>query len=81
MFFSRLTRVIAIAAFFIGLCLFLLGFGIATEFLGPYKAELARYAIFSSPGPLIDKGTYAILFAITLGTLAEISFSVRRLSA
>jgi hypothetical protein len=79
MFFSSLTRVIAIAAFFIGLCLVLLGFGIAAEFLGPYKAALARYAVFSSPGQLIDRGSYAILFALTLGTLAEISFSVRRL--
>jgi hypothetical protein len=79
MFFSNLTRLIAIAAFIFGLFLVLLGFGIATEFLGPYKAALSRYAVFSSPGQLIDRGSYAILFALTLGTLAEISFSVRRL--
>jgi hypothetical protein len=80
MFFSSLTRVIAIAGFVLGLCVVLLGFGIATELLGPYQAALSRYTV-SSSGQLIDRGIYTLIFAVTLGTMAEISFSIRRLSA
>jgi hypothetical protein len=57
---------------------FLLGLAIATELLGPYEAALARYSISSSSGKMIDSGWYGILIAIGLGTLAEISFSVRK---
>src|SRR5687768_10018717 len=63
MIFSNLARLLAIAALVLGLGSALLGFAIATEFLGPYEAALARYAGgASSSGPLINRGIYAILF-------------------
>ncbi|CAN0374887.1 unnamed protein product, partial [Phaeothamnion confervicola] len=44
----------------------------------PYDVALARYAPnFSSSGKAIDKGTLYIVFAVALGTLAEISFALR----
>ena len=81
MIFSNLARLLAIAALVFGLYSVLLGFAIATEFLGPYEAALARYAGASSSGQLIDRGIYTTLLAIALGTLAEISFSTRKRSA
>jgi hypothetical protein len=78
MIFSILARLLAIAALVIGLYRVLLGFAIVTEFLGPEdKAALARYTSASS-GQLIDRGIYTILVAVALGTLAEISFSIRK---
>ena len=37
----------------------------------------ARY-VGPSPGRAIDQGIYTILFAIALGTLAKISFQIKR---
>jgi len=40
---------------------------------------LARYARWaSSSGEAINKGIYSIAFVLALGTLAEISFAVRK---
>jgi hypothetical protein len=37
-----------------------------------------RYFGISTPGREIDHGIYTVLFAIALGTLAEINFSIRK---
>ena len=78
MFFTRLARVVAVIGFALGVFRTLLGFAIATGILGPYEAALARYTTASSSGVVIDRGLMVIVFAIALGTLAEISFSVRK---
>ena len=79
MIFTHLARLLAIAGFVLGLSSILLGLAIATEVLGPYEAALARYTFRWSSGQVIEVGVYSILFAIALGTLAEISFSIRKL--
>jgi len=78
MFFSKSARILAIVALVIGLTNVLLGFAIANEWLGPYEAALARYTTRSSSGQVIDRGIYAILVAVALGTLADINFSIRK---
>ena len=80
MIFTHLARLLSIAALLLGLLHVLLGLAIATEFIGPYQAALARYTTKSSSGQVINEGAYIVLFAIALGTLAEISFSMRRRS-
>ena len=77
MIFTHLARLLSIAAVLFGLYQVLLGLAIATEFIGPYQAALARYTTKLSSGQVIGAGTYKILVAIALGTLAEISFSMR----
>jgi hypothetical protein len=69
---------VAILALVLGTFRVLLGVAIATEFIGPYEVALAHYTSKSSSGQVIDGGMYAIIFALALGTLAEISFSVRK---
>ena len=78
MIFTHLARLLSIAALVLGLFRVLLGVAIATEFIGPYEAALGRYTNSSSAGQVIDTGVYIVLFAVALGTLAEISFSMRR---
>jgi len=80
MFFTRLAGLVATLVFVLALIQVLLGVAIATEFIGPYEASLARYSTASSSGQMMDRGIYGILFALGLGTLAEISFAVRRVS-
>jgi hypothetical protein len=75
MIFSNLARLLAIAAFVLGLLSVLQG--IAMGFFD--EAALVRYG-GRSPGRAIDWGFYTILAAVALGTLAEISFSMRKLS-
>ncbi len=54
-----------------------LGFCIATEFLGPYEQALARYAPGTpNSGSVIDRGIHKLIVAVALGTLAEISFGL-----
>jgi hypothetical protein len=72
---TALSRLVASVVFVLAPFRVLLGLAIAREYLGPYEAALARYTTASSSGQMID---YAILLAIGLGTLAEISFSVRK---
>ena len=64
----------AVLAFFVGIHHIVFGLMVGSELLSP--DALARYTTASSPGKVIDKGLLAILAAIVLGTLAEISFSV-----
>jgi hypothetical protein len=78
MFFSKLARLFAIAAFALGLSQALLGLSISTGALEPYEVVRARFLGSKSPGQAIDWGIYTILVAVALGTLAEISFSMRK---
>lgn len=79
MFFSKSARVFAIVALVFGLMDFLRGNLIAFELILPYHEALARYAPGkSSSGQVIDRGIYTVLFGVALGTLAEISFQVKR---
>lgn len=77
MFFTRVTQIVAIIMFVAGVGNLLLGFGIASGYIGPYDAVLKRYTTASSSGEVIDKGFHALLIAIALGTLVEISLAVR----
>ena len=78
MFFTHLARLVAVIGFVFGVLRVLFGLGIATGYMGPYEAALARFTTASSSGEIIDRGIIVILFAIALGALAEISFSVRK---
>ena len=79
MFFSKSARVVAILAVVFGLFRVLMGFTVAG--IEPKEARedvRAHYFGSKSTGQAIDHGIYTILFAIALGTLAEISFSLRK---
>ncbi|EJC82490.1 hypothetical protein Rleg4DRAFT_4205 [Rhizobium leguminosarum bv. trifolii WSM2297] len=79
MIFTHIARVITFLAVIFGALQLAIGFGIATEFFGPYAAALARYAPgAANSGEVINRGTYALLLAVALGTLVEISFNIRR---
>ena len=79
--FSHLSRIVAVIVLIAGVADYLLGTAIAFEWLGPYKETLARYAPFASgSGEMIDRGVREVAFALALGTLAEISLSLRRAS-
>jgi hypothetical protein len=76
--FSLASRVVAILAVAGGVAQYALGLAIATGFIGPYEAALSRYTSASSSGELINHATYAIVFGLALGTLAEIGIAVRK---
>ncbi len=76
MFFSKSAQIVAMVTLVFGLLSLLSGISAMTWHWGP--DEVARYG---SPGKNIDRGIYTILFAVALGTLAEISFSMRKWSA
>ncbi|RFB94780.1 hypothetical protein B5K08_09890 [Rhizobium leguminosarum bv. trifolii] len=79
MIFTNLARIVSWLALVFGALRFTTGIAIATKTLGEYDAALARYAPgAANVGEVIDRGFYVIVFAIALGTLAEISFSARR---
>jgi hypothetical protein len=78
MFFTRMTWVAAFAALVFGVLQILIGVGIAQGIIGPIEDVVSRYSL-TSTGAQIDQGVYKILFAIALGTLAEISFAARRI--
>lgn len=81
MFFTHAARILSILALIFGGSQILLGLSIANDWTGlPYDAALKRYTTASSSGHVIDKGTLLIVFAVALGTLAEISFAVRKKS-
>ncbi|MBY5614197.1 hypothetical protein [Rhizobium leguminosarum] len=78
MFFTKLVTIAAWIVLVGSVMRILTGVGIATEILGPYEEALRRYGgRAESSGAIIDRGVYALLVAIALGTLAEISRSVR----
>ena len=80
MFFTYAARILSILALKGGLGLVLMGLSIANGWTGlPYDVALARYApSFASSGKAVDKGILIIVFAVALGTLAEIGFAVRK---
>jgi hypothetical protein len=74
-----MTWIGAFAALVFGVMQILIGVGISQGMIGSIEEALSRY---STPLPTethIEQGIYKILFAIALGTLAEISFAARRL--
>src|SRR5690242_9313840 len=76
MIFSALARLLAIAAIVVGLLSVLSATSAMMGFMD--EAAQARY-VGRSPGKAIDWGIYTILVGVALGTLAEISFTVRKL--
>lgn len=78
MFFTRLARIIAWIAFLLGVLRILMGFAIASGFVGPYEEALARYTTETSSGEVINQGFVYLLFGVALGTLAEIGFLLRK---
>lgn len=80
MLFSHLARIIAWLALIFGLANLALGLSIANELIGPYEEALARYTSADSSGEVINMASYMLLFAIALGTVAEISSHLRKMS-
>ncbi len=78
MFFTRLARIVAFIALVLGAGRIATAIAIANGALGP--EALARYLPGStSPGEAIDKGAYAVILAIALGTLTEISARLQKI--
>jgi hypothetical protein len=75
MFFSKLARVLAIVTFVLGLLTALFATAALMGFLD--DAAVTRY-VGKSPGKNLDLGIYIVLLAVALGTLAEISLSIRK---
>lgn len=78
MFFTKSARVLAVVAVVVGFASLLHGVGLVTGFL---IADPQVLSGVRSPGRAIDFGFYIIFAAVALGTLAEISFSIRKWSA
>ena len=76
--FSQIARVVAIIGLVGGVLQVGFGLAVATGFIGPYEAALARYTNASSSGEVIDQGTRIWFVALALGTLAEIGIAVRK---
>ncbi len=74
MIFSHMARFIAILVLLLGVVQILMGLGIAS---GHITADVTRYGLRTT-GALIDRGATALMFAVALGTLAEISFAMRK---
>ena len=79
MFFTYLARIVAILALVGGVMQLALGLSIASGLVGPYEVALARYTTADSSGEVINKAMFALAFAVVLGTLAEIGFSLKKL--
>lgn len=75
MFFSRLAWLLAIGAFVTGILSILLGTAVVMDLLD--EASRARY-VGRSPDQVIIGGLYMFFASVALGTLAEISLSMRR---
>jgi len=78
MFFSHVARIIAVLALVFGILEVLLGFSLANGWMGLSAADLGRYTTAATTGTVIDRGIYAILGAVALGTLAEIGLANRK---
>ncbi len=75
MIFSKGTRLMAVVVILWGVANSLIGLAIATGvFVVPSNSGLK----FSPSGQMIDKGIYAVLVGLALGTLAEIALAVRK---
>jgi len=78
MFFTRLGRILAILILIFGIFSIAMGLAIANDLLGPYDQVMSRYfPTTKSSGTFIDRGLYAITFAIVLGVLTEIRYALR----
>jgi hypothetical protein len=77
-FFSHVARVVAVLALVIGALQVLMGFSIANEWVGISAADLGRYTTAATTGELINRGTYKVLAAVALETLAEIGLANRK---
>jgi len=75
MIFSKLAQLTAIVTFVIGFTSLVLGACALAGLMGP--EDMARY-VGKTPGQAIDRGVVLALFAVALGTLAEINFSIRK---
>lgn len=79
MIFTKLARIVAWIVLVGSVLRIVTGLVIATEIFGPYEEALRRYGgSAQSSGAIIDRGVYAMLVAIALGTLAEIGIALRR---
>lgn len=76
MFFSKFARVVAVLALALGASQVLMGLSIAFGWMGS-DVDLGRYTTALTTGALINEGMYKILFAVALGTLAEIALAIR----
>lgn len=79
--FSYASRAVAVLALILGLFHFALGIGIEAGWIGPENEALARYAAAPTTGQVINRSVYIIIFALALGTLAEIGIALRRRGA
>ena len=75
MFFSKLAVLFAIVAFVIGVLSVLIGTAATMDLLD--EVTRARYVV-RSPEQIIYGGAYVIITAVALGTLAEMSLSLRK---
>ncbi len=77
--FTQIARIIAVLGAVAGFIRAAIGFAIPSGYLGPADVALSRYASdAASAGEMIDGGLYTLVFSVALGTLAEISMSLRR---
>jgi uncharacterized membrane protein len=76
MFFTQFARWVAVLALVFGALHF--GIGLSTVYEWMPLSDFQQYARSSTPGEAIDRGLYMMLFAIALGTLAEIGLAIRR---
>ncbi|TGT59476.1 hypothetical protein EN813_028140 [Mesorhizobium sp. M00.F.Ca.ET.170.01.1.1] len=72
MLFTYSVRIVAVLALVLGVIQLVLVF-----LLADHPEGLAEYAGRSSPAAVFERGVYAILLSIVLGTLSEISLSLR----
>jgi len=70
MFFTNVARVLAWLAFVMGVVMTALGLAALQGDVDPPHARFT--------GRMIDRGIYTLLGAVALGTLAEISFTLRK---
>ncbi len=80
MFFSKAAKIVAYLMFALGVLRVAMGFLLAfgTETMADNQAAASRYLSASSTGEAINEGTIAIVAAIVLGVLAEISSNIHR---
>jgi hypothetical protein len=78
--FTYMTRIAAVLILILGILQIILGLTIAMGGLLPSPDALKRFGASSDNqfGGVIDRGNYLILIALVLGTLSEISRSVRK---
>jgi len=74
MIFSKSAIAVAIGCSLFGLLSLVLGVCAAIGLMGP--DDMARYV--GNSRQAIDRGVLMVLFAVALGTLAEINLSIRK---